>query len=120
MLGNGRDDLEENEIEVWHLPPGAIELLKHGHTGIRCMNHIYSFWPDSKGYEEGTAVVAPGYEAEDISRFAKWVNPPFWGYFRGIITRDTLYQSANRFYETDTRNPKEISKHPVSGGWILK
>ena len=93
---------------------GNFETRAYGYQ----MHESYLFfWPDSRD-EEGTAVVTR--LKLRIYRGSRNGLTPFWGYFRGIITRDTLYQSANRFYETDTRNPKEISKHPVSGGWILK
>ena len=81
--------MEENEIEVWHWPPGAIETFETRAYGYQMHESYLFFWPDSKGYEEGTAVVAPGYEAEDISRFAKWVNPLFGVTSAGSL-RETL------------------------------
>lgn len=120
MASNGHEsNPKKTEIEVWHWPPGTIELLKYGHTGIKCRGNIYSFWPDTEGYKNGTAVVAPGYEGEDISRFAKKINPAFWGFYLGIVRKDTIYESATEFFKADNKNPEDIIKHQIPEGWIL-
>lgn len=111
MIGNAS---QGDIIEIWHWD--GAENIKHGNTGIKCGMYVYTFSYDEKGFKQGKAIEAFCYPLSD-KRFENKPGSIFWGGYVGIIRRETMRQSAQRFFsETGwSENPGNYSVEKSSG-----